>query len=141
MNMNMLLFWSFALTVCAFALFVHSLVLLRKLIYAQHLSAWKMLTVVLSTLVSIWSTFVAFGAFSMVPQFSGLIIWGHFGPDFYMRIASSIDMAIVSCQVQTAIVGAVFIIGAYLERKMFPSFSLVPQWVTIKGSRPSHWPL
>lgn len=134
MNTNMLLFWSFALTVCAFALFVHSLLLLRKLILSPHLSAWKILTVVLSTLVSIWSMFVAFGGLSTVPNFNGLIL-GHGGPIFYMIVNASIDMATISCQVQTAIVVAVFMIGAYLERKMFPTVKLAPQWVTMIESR------
>lgn len=134
MNTNMLLFWAFTLTVCAFALFVHSLLLLRKLIHSQHLSAWKMLTVVLSVLVSIWSLFMAFGAFSMVPNFYGIFL-PHITLAFYMGFKASIDMATVSCQVQTAIVVAVFIIGAYLERRMFPIVKPAPQWVTMRGSR------
>ncbi|HLJ32798.1 MAG TPA: hypothetical protein VKU38_04065 [Ktedonobacteraceae bacterium] len=137
MYIDMLLFWAFTLTVCAFALFVHSLLLLRKLIHTQHLSAWKMLTVVLSVLVSIWSLFMAFGAFSMEPNFSGNIIWGHFSLAFYIGLKANIDMATVSCQVQTAIVVAVFIIGAYLERKMFPIVKPAPQWVTVREGRPT----
>ncbi len=131
MNTNMLLFWAFTLTVCAFVLFVHSLLLMRKLIHAQHLSWWKMLTVILSCLVSIWSMFVAYGGFSTVPNFNG-VIFGHFTMAYYMMFKASIDMAVISCQVQTAIVLAVFIIGAYLERKMFPTVKLAPQWVTIR---------
>lgn len=136
MNTNMLLFWAFTLTVCAFALFVHSLFMLRKLIVSQHLSAWKMLIVVLSALVSIWSLFMAFGAFSMVPNFYGISL-PHTTLAFYMGFARGIDMATVSCQVQTAIVVAVFIIGAYLERKMFPIVRPAPQWVTIREKRPT----
>jgi hypothetical protein len=134
MYIDMLLVWAFVLTICAFALFVHSLLLLRKLIHSQHLSAWKMLTVVLSTLVSIWSMFVAFGGFSTEPNFYGMFV-PHSGWNFYMMFKASIDMATVSCQVQTAIVVAVFIIGVYLERKMFPHVELAPQWVTTRENR------
>ncbi len=134
MNTNMLLFWSFALTVCAFALFVHSLLLMRKLIHSQHLSWWKMLTVILTCMVSIWSLIMAFDAFSMVPIFND-IFGTHFTIQFYMMFQTSIDMATISCQVQTAIVVAVFMIGAYLERKMFPNVKLAPQWVTMIESR------
>ncbi|MEO8971630.1 MAG: hypothetical protein ABI406_08540, partial [Ktedonobacteraceae bacterium] len=131
MDTNILLFWSFALTVCAFALFVHSLLLMRKLIHLQHLSWWKMLVVILSCPVGIWSMFVAFGGFSMVPVFDD-ILSGHGGPNFFLVVNANIDMAIVSCQVQMAIVVAVFIVSAYFERKMFPPVELAPQWVTIR---------
>ncbi len=134
MNINMLLFWSFTLTACAFVLFVHSVLLMRKLIHSQHLSWWKMLVVVLSCMVSIWSTFVAFGAFSMVPNFDD-ILGTHFTIQFYMMFKASIDMATISCQIQTTIVVAVYIIGAYLERKLFPPVKLAPQWVTIRENR------
>ncbi|MHB8600770.1 MAG: hypothetical protein ACYDER_28685 [Ktedonobacteraceae bacterium] len=134
MNTNMLLFWSFALTVCAFALFVYSLLLMRKLIHSQHLSWWKMLVVILSCLVGIWSMFVAFGGFSLVPSVN-IIYMGRFPWAFYNMLVTSIDMATMSCQVQTAIVVAVFMIGAYLERKMFPTVKLAPQWVTMIESR------
>lgn len=133
---NMLAFWAFALTVCAFALFVHSMLMMRKLIRAQQLSAWKMLTVVLLALVSIWSLFVAFGAFATVPNFSGNAIWGDFGLYFYLQFKPSVDIATVSCQVQMAIVAIVFLIGVYLERRMFSPVQPVPQLVTLKEHHP-----
>lgn len=134
MDTNILLFWSFTLTVCAFVLFVHSLLLMRKLILSQHLSGWKMLVVALSCLVGIWSMFMAYGGFLTEPNFAGLFV-GHAGPNFYIMFNARIDMAIVSCQVQTVIVVAVFIISAYLERKMFPPVELAPQWVIIREKR------
>lgn len=78
--------------------------------------------------------FMAFGGFSTVPNFNG-IIFGHPGLFFYMMVNANIDMAIVSCQVQTAIVVIVLIIGAYLERKKFPVVEPAPQWVTIRENR------
>lgn len=133
---TMLIFWAFTLTVCALVLFVHALLLVRKLIHRQHVSAWKMGTVVFSALVSIWSLFVAFGAFATVPNFSNIIL-GH-GPSlsFYIYLKTNIDMATVSCQVQTVIVAAVFLIDVYLERRMFPAVQTVPQWVTMRERCP-----
>lgn len=136
MNMNMLLFWSFALTVCAFALFVHSLLLMSKPIQSQHLSWWKMLVVILTCLVSIWSMFVAFDGFSTVLYFSNSLSWHYFPPNFYNMLVANVNMAIVSCQIQAAIVVAVLIIGTFLGRKLFPTVKTVPQWVTIRENRP-----
>lgn len=77
---------------------------------------------------------VAFAGFSTESSFN-YILGLHIPLLFYDTLVANVKMAIVSCQVQTAIVVAVFIIGAYLERKLFSPVEPAPQWVTIRESR------
>lgn len=138
MDIDLLLFWAFMLTAGAFALFVLSLLLMRKLILSQHLSWWNIPIVILTCIVSIWSMFVAFGGFWTVLSFRSMlniILSGYPPQPFYNMLVASIDMAIVSCQVQTAIVVAVFIIVTCLERKLFPPAGRAPLWVTMREQR------
>jgi hypothetical protein len=136
MNINMLLFWSFILTVCAFVLFVQTLLVIRTLVLMQQspMHYLRCLPIVLIPLViSIWAFVVSLSGYDATTLLPPPHV--HLSTAAFQAFKNAIAQAVIAHQVMTVFTAIMIVILAVFERKMLPAVERVPLWVRMRERR------
>lgn len=133
MDVNALLWWTFILTVCAFVLFVQTLLVIRTVLLARLALLRYGVVIIVPLAMSIWGFIVSLGGYqslSLLPP-SGI----HITPAVYAAYQSAIAQAVTHCQIMTALIVLFIIALALFERKALPTNERSPLWVAMRERR------
>jgi hypothetical protein len=133
MDMNMLLFWSFILTVCAFVLFVQTLLVVRTLILMRQPPILYLLIVLIPLSISIWAFVVSLSGYDATLLLPPPHI--HLIAAMYQPFKNAIAQAVIAHQIMTIFVVIVIVMLAVFERKMLPTVERIPLWVSMRERR------
>ena len=110
--MNALLFWSLLLTVCAFVLFVQTLLVVRTIIVARLSFVRYLLVIIVPLVMSIWAFVVSLSGYQ-----------------------ANVTQSVMNCQIMIGITILFIVTLALVERKVLPSVARDPLWVTMRERR------
>ena len=113
--------WSFILTVCAFVLFIQTLLVLRTLILMRPFPLRFLPFILIPLAISIWSFIVSLSDYdvaSLLPPPNISV-----SPAVYQQYENAIAQAVITRQFLTGFTVIIITILALFERKMLPTVS------------------
>lgn len=128
--------WSFILIVCAFVLFVQTLLVIRTLILMRQPPVRflpYLLIVLIPLAISIWAfvfSLSGYDATSLLPQTRT-----HVNSAMYQPFENAITQAVIAHQIMTVFTVIMIVILAVFERKMLPAVERTPLWVRMRERR------
>lgn len=136
MTYNDLQTWSFILIVCAFVLFVQSLLVVRTLILMRQ-SPMRFLPYLLIVLIplaiSIWAFVVSLSGYDATALLPPPHI--HLNATMFQPFKNAIAQAVIAHQIMTVFTVIMIVMLAVFERKMLPAVERVPLWVRMRERR------
>lgn len=133
MTLNDLQTWSFILIVCAFVLFVQSLLVLRTLILMRPFPLRLLPIVLIPLVISIWSFVVSLGGYNATSLLPPPHM--HLTVAMYLSYENAIEQAVIVRQILTGFTVIVVAIFALFERKMLPTVERTSLWVRMRERR------
>jgi hypothetical protein len=130
MTYNDLQTWSFILIVCAFVLFVQSLLVVRTLILMRQSPVRflpYLLIVLIPLAISIWVFVVSLSGYDATSLLPPPHI--HLTAAAYQSFENAVTQAVMTHQIMTVFVVIMIVMLAVFERKMLPAVERVPLWV------------
>ncbi len=128
MVLGALTFWSVALTLCAFVLFVEAIGLVRASFVTRQ-ARWRSCLAVLPAGISIWSFIVALNAYN-----DYLDLPPSFPPSAWHFLEMRIAQTTLVCQLQVGITVAILLLILILERRFHLRYVFLE-----RGLPPSMW--
>ena len=133
MTLNDLQIWTFILVVCAFVLFIQTLLVLRTLILMRPFPLRFLLLTLIPLAVSIWSFILSLSDYDVasllpppnIPVSSAM----------YLRYEHAISQAVITRQFLTVFTVIIIAVFALFERKMLPTVERTPLWVKMRERR------
>jgi len=125
--------WSFILIICAFVLFVQTLLVVRTLILMRQPPVRYLLVIPIPLAISIWAFVVSlsgYDATSLLPQTRT-----HVNAAMYQPFENAVTQAVIAHQIMTVFVVIMIVMLAVFERKMLPAVERVPLWVRMRERR------
>ncbi|HVB22227.1 MAG TPA: hypothetical protein VNG51_09805 [Ktedonobacteraceae bacterium] len=125
--------WSFILTVCAFVLFIQTLLVLRTLILMRPFPLRFLPFILIPLAISIWSFIVSLSDYdvaSLLPPPNISV-----SPAVYQQYENAIAQAVITRQFLTGFTVIIITILALFERKMLPTVERTPLWVKMRERR------
>lgn len=125
--------WSFILTVCAFVLFIQTLLVLRTLILMRPFPLRFLPLILIPLAISIWSFIVSLSDYdvaSLLPPPNISV-----SPAVYQQYENVITQAVITRQFLTGFTVIIITILALFERKMLPTVERTPLWVKMRERR------
>ncbi len=132
MTLNDLQTWSFILIVCAFVLFIQTLLVLRTLILMRPFPLRFLPIIFIPLAISIWSFVVSsigYDVASLLPPHV------HVSAATYQQYENAITQAVIARQILTGFTVIVIVLFALFEWKMLPTVERTPLWVRMRERR------
>ncbi|MEO8971629.1 MAG: hypothetical protein ABI406_08535 [Ktedonobacteraceae bacterium] len=133
MTMNDLQTWSFILIVCAFVLFVQTLLVLRTLILMRPFPLRFLPIILIPLAISIWAFVVSLGGYDATSLLPPPHI--HVSVAMFQPYENAITQAVIARQILTGFTVVIIAILALFERKMLPTVERTPLWVSMRERR------
>ena len=128
--------WSFILIVCAFVLFVQTLLVIRTLVLMRQspIHYLRYLLIVLIPLgISTWAFVVSLSGYDATSLLPPPHI--HLTAAAYQPFENAVTQAVIAHQIMTVFVVIMIVMLAVFERKMLPAVERVPLWVRMRERR------
>lgn len=132
MSFNDVQTWSFILIVCAFVLFVQTLLVLRTLILMRPFPLRFLPIILIPLAISIWSFVVSLSGYDATSLLPPHI---HVTLAMYQVYENAITHAVIARQILTGFTVIVIVILALFEWKMLPTVERPPLWVRMRERR------
>lgn len=125
--------WSFILIVCAFVLFVQTLLVLRTLIFMRPFPLRFLPIVLIPLAISICSFVVSLNSYTVIPLLPPPNI--RLTAAMYQPYENAITQAVIAHQILTGFTVVIIAILALFEWKMLPTVERTPLWVRMRERR------
>jgi len=125
--------WSFILIVCAFVLFVQSVLVLRTLLLMRPFPLRLLPIVLIPLVISVWSFVLSLSGYNATSLLPPSHI--HLTVAMYLSYENAIEQAVITRQILTGFTIVVIAIFALFERKMLPTVERTPLWVRMRERR------
>lgn len=134
MTMNDVQTWSFILIICAFVLFVQTLLVIRTFILMRRFPLLFLPIVLIPLAISIWSFVVSLSGYSDI---ASLLPPPHIHISMatYQPYENAITQAVIGRQIMTGFTVIIIALLALFERKMLPTVERTPLWVRMRERR------
>lgn len=132
MTLNDVQTWSFILIVCAFVLFVQTLLVLRTLILMRPFPLRFLPIIFIPLAISIWSFLVSLSGYDAATLLPPHI---HVSVTMYQLYENAIAQAVIARQILTGFTVIIIVIFALFENKMLPTVERTPLWVRMRERR------
>ena len=133
---NELQTWSFILIICAFVLFVQSLLVIRTLILMRQPAMRflpHLLIVLIPLAISIWAFVVSLSGYDATSLLPPPHI--HLTAAMYQPFENAITQAVIAHQIMTVFTVIMIVMLAVFERKMLPAVERTSLWVRMRERR------
>ncbi|HLX40046.1 MAG TPA: hypothetical protein VKR42_05910 [Ktedonobacteraceae bacterium] len=134
MTINDVQTWSFILIICAFVLFVQTLLVIRTLVL-MRLFPLRLLPIVLIPLaISILAFVVSLGGYADIASLQPPLHI-HISMATYQPYENAITQAVITRQIMSGFTVIIIALLAYFEWKMLPTVDRTPLWVRMRERR------
>jgi hypothetical protein len=132
MTLNDVQTWSFILIVCAFVLFMQTLLVLRTLILMRPFPLRFLPIILIPLAISVWSFVVSLSGYDVTSMLPPHI---HVSVAMYQLYENAITQAVIARQILAGFTVIIIVIFALFERKMLPTVERTPLWVRMRERR------
>ena len=134
MTINDVQTWSFILIICAFVLFVQTLLVMRTLILMRRFPLLFLPIVLIPLAISIWAFVVSLSGYSDIASLQPPLHI-HVSMATYQPYENAITQAVIARQIMTGFTVIIIALLALFERKILPTVERTPLWVRMRERR------